>query len=112
MSKVAADKKKKEKPASYFGTKSSLQRRPAEGALAQSRVLSPSCSSARLALHQCRKTDLIFHILGDRELRDGFLDPQSGESCRWVGVPALSHQFAHHPESLADSRENTIHLPF
>lgn len=51
MSNVAADKKK---PAQYFGTKNSLQRRPAEGALAHraaslvlhAEVRALSCTSA------------------------------------------------------------------
>lgn len=52
--------------------------------------------------------ELNFDFLGGRELRDGFLDPQSCESGRRVGVPALSHQFAHHAERLVcDTEEKT-----
>lgn len=113
MSKVAADKKTL---LNTLAPKNNLQLCPAEGALAHraassvlhAAVRASPCTSARLALHKCRKTVLIFHFLGDRELRDSFLDPQSGESGRRVGVPALSHQFAHHTESLECGRENTI----
>lgn len=75
---------------------------PEEGSL---RPLSPcllpvprwhTSASTRADLH----FHLIFDVLYSRQLRHSLLDPQSGQSCWGVGVPALSHQFAHHAESL------------
>lgn len=77
------------------------------------RAPSPTVVSSVLYAVACPCTggqnkDLNFDFLGGRELRDGFLDPQSCESGRRVGVPALSHQFAHHTERLAcDTEEKT-----
>lgn len=49
---------------------------------------------------------LIFDILKNSHLRDSFLDPQSSESSRRVGVPALSHQLAHHSQCLLNEQRN------
>lgn len=89
MSKVAAGKKN---PCSILGTKNNLQRCPAEGAIAHqiaSSVL--HAVSLLLSASLSKKKDLNLDFLGGRELRDGFLDPQSCESGRRAGVPALSH---------------------
>lgn len=42
---------------------------------------------------------------GHRQLGQGFLDPQGREAGGRVGVPALPHQFPHHTQSLAESRQ-------
>jgi len=47
-----------------------------------------------------------FGVLLDAELRDGLLDAQGGEPRRAVGVPALPHDPAHHPQRLP-SREHS-----
>lgn len=69
--------------------------------------LSPSCRRS-----QCwsagRHIGLIFDVLDDRQLRHSLLDPQSGESGSGVGVPALSHQLAHHTQSLEHQRGDSI----
>lgn len=54
----------------------------------------------------CDTVALIFDILDDGQLRHGFLDPQSRESSGRVGIPALSHQFAHHTQSLVHHGED------
>lgn len=95
--------RREKNPCSIVGTKTSLQRCPAEGALANE-----PCPRSLCACTGEQNKDLNFDFLGGRELRDGFLDPQSCESGRRVDVPALSHQFAHHTERLAcDTEEKT-----
>ncbi len=81
---------------------------PKEGSLRQlERTVFPSfafSNSQSIVSHQRwsagQQIELIFDVLDDRQLRHGFLDPQSSESSSRVGVPALSHQFAHHTQSL------------
>lgn len=57
----------------------------------------------------CASSSLVFHLLGDRQLRHGFLDPQSGEPGGRVGVPALSHQLPHHAQSLGACQKGDSH---
>ena len=64
------------------------------------------------SLRQCRsagqRVDLIFDVLDGGQLGHSFLDPQSSESSRRVGVPALSHQFAHHTQSLENHQGHSV----
>lgn len=100
-------------PLQYFGTINNLNKlsdcqrcgrflkRAASGS---SRGRFSLVCSHFILLHQCSSTgqqiNLIFDVLDGRQLRHSFLDPQSSESSSRVGVPALSHQFSHHTQSL------------
>lgn len=42
------------------------------------------------------------------ELRQGFLDPQGGESGGTVGVPTLPHDLGHHPQGLQRTEETLV----
>lgn len=89
---VQSSCRKKKNPCSILGTKNNLQRCPAEGALAHRAVsFVLHAVSFLLSATLSRKKELNLDFLGGRKLRDGFLDPQSCESGRWVCVPALSH---------------------
>lgn len=111
-------------PLQYFGTKNrpevalwgwTMWSSPEEGSLRPLVREQPLPVTVTLSFvsHQCQQLwwsagqqiYLIFDVLAEGQLRNSFLDPQSGESSSRVGVPALSHQFSHHTQSLVGNKQ-------
>ena len=71
-------------------------------------LFAPSSSCCTGSITRATKSQLFFDILDPGQLRDGFLDPQRSETSGGVGVPALSHHFAHNTHRL--EKRSKYHL--